>query len=725
MSNVQPAAHAASPKSTIRARMIMNPQSWHGTGDDSMVEHICALLKERGIDAEMALTTPQDHGTRLAHLAATEGFDLVIAVGGDGTVHDVAQGLLGTRVCLGIIPFGTINNIATSLHIPTDLEGACDVLAAQHCHPMDVGMINGKLFMEAVSIGFEAPLFPLGENARHNGFAGALGALIAGLRMIARSSAHSVTVEMDGKRKKVRAQQITICNTPRYGLGFVAAPDARVDDGLLDVVIARFARRRDLVRHYWSIMMGKRQVDQRVIVQRAKRIRLFSHTELPVAMDGAEAGTLPITVVVGPRRLQVCTGLATTELPPVSPMANILRAIAPSDKDVGSNVYTLPERVRRMQQLSSRYWVVAAVIAVFAWFTRKMGWWDRLPSPKSAPEKVLRERERSFAFTVVPFGLAAIFWRLRMHLEAMALLATGGMGIIGSFARRIKRSNPNLIEPDDATMRAVAGMGVLSAGLLASRKVTWRRQLFLGVLSVLGVWFSMAGRRSLDTPVRERDSIALGAGVGALWLGGTLSVLSWLRTGLMHVANVAEVPATGEEAIPKLDPVTDEGDVIAPVAMKVELERGDILLFGPDGTPNARMIEFLTRSHYHHIALYDGDGMVIEAMPGGVRRQALGQRRVTAIRLSISEEQRHTASNWAREHVGDVYDTRGIALIAFDRVFPGLRLGGSSANRFTCAVFIADAYLQAGVDLLPEHRWEDLVPGDFTYLIDTFPKRAK
>jgi len=82
----------------------------------------------------------------------------------------------------------------------------------------------------------------------------------------------------------------------------------------------------------------------------------------------------------------------------------------------------------------------------------------------------------------------------------------------------------------------------------------------------------------------------------------------------------------------------------------------------------------MTRSHYHHVAIYDGNGMVIESMPGGVRSYKLGQRNITGIRPNTPVEQRIAAADWARSHIGDAYDTRGLALIALDRILPGLRL---------------------------------------------------
>ena len=725
MSSIQSETQQHGQQGTRRAKLLINPQAWHGESDGNVIEHICDRLAALGIDAEAVILSPDEPGGDVAKAATQDGFPLIIAAGGDGTIHEIARGLLDTKATLGIIPFGTMNNIAASLNIPTDLDAACEIIAHGKRQNMDVGMINGQPFLEAVSVGFEVPLFSLGEQTRHQGMGGMLRAGVGVLGALIAARPHGITIEMDGQRKLVRAQQITICNTPRYGLGFAPAPDALVDDGRLDIVIERHARRWDIVRHYWSIMNGKRELDTRIQIRRAKRIRLTSKYVMPVAADGESVGSLPANIIVAPRRLHVMAGTrAVSAQTATSPIADILRSMAPHHEQHSPNVFPLADHVERSRKLVTVYWIGAAIVAALAWLAYQLGLWKRLPIPKQRRTTPGQGERHTIALTIIPIGLAAIFWRLRMGIEAVAFLAAGAVGaVVTPLWRQVRRRYPQVVEPDDATMHAVASVGVLAAGLYASRRATWRRNLLMGALAVVGTWLSFLDRTAKEKPERQRESIALGAGLGVLWLGGTLTVIAWAREGLLHVTNSAE--SAPSPATRKASPLPQPGPNLhlsAPVATQMELERGDILLFGPDGTPGAQMIEFLTRSYYHHSAIYDGEGMLLEAMPEGVMRAPLGQRRITAVRMNIPAEQRHAAADWARGHVGDHYDTRGLALIAFDRIFPGLRLGGPPANRFSCAVFVADAYLQVGYDLLPNQRWEDLVPGDFVALIDSPPK---
>ncbi|HUY77189.1 MAG TPA: hypothetical protein VMV29_10490 [Ktedonobacterales bacterium] len=147
------------------------------------------------------------------------------------------------------------------------------------------------------------------------------------------------------------------------------------------------------------------------------------------------------------------------------------------------------------------------------------------------------------------------------------------------------------------------------------------------------------------------------------------------------------------------------------------LKRGDIVLFGPDGTPGALLIQVATVSHYHHVALYDGHNNVIQAMPEGVCRSPLTHPHLIGLRPQVAWWRRRVALWWARTKLGDPYDTRSLFLIEMDRFVPGLRLDNPTADRFSCAVFVAEAYRAAGVDLFPGHRWQDLVPKDFALML--------
>jgi len=156
----------------MKTILILNPVS--GTSMMASNQHapedneatILAALNEYDITPEVWHTTAEDPGEGLAKKAADEGAELVIAAGGDGTIHAVANGLIGTESVLGIIAIGTMNNLARSLQIPEEIRQACRVIAQGDTKRVDAGKINGHVFLEVAGIGLEAALFPAGEEIK-------------------------------------------------------------------------------------------------------------------------------------------------------------------------------------------------------------------------------------------------------------------------------------------------------------------------------------------------------------------------------------------------------------------------------------------------------------------------------------------------------------------------------------------------------------------------------
>src|SRR5579859_1781070 len=155
---------------SMRAVMIFNPTSGISTVTEQRMppeeteRTILEALLDNGLEPQVLYTTPEDGGEGMARQAAEEGVELVIAAGGDGTIHAVANGLIGTQSILGIIPTGTMNNLAHSLNIPETIPAACYTLFNGKTRVIDVGKINDHPFLEVAGVGLEAALFPAAED---------------------------------------------------------------------------------------------------------------------------------------------------------------------------------------------------------------------------------------------------------------------------------------------------------------------------------------------------------------------------------------------------------------------------------------------------------------------------------------------------------------------------------------------------------------------------------
>ena len=298
----------------MRTVLILNPVAGKSrlaeTQEEpkSIEEDLSTALRIYDIEPEVWLTTLEDPGEGLARKAADDHVDLVIAAGGDGTIHAVASGLMSRESTLGIIPMGTMNNLAHSLGIPPSIEAACAVLAKGKTRSIDVGQINEQAFLEVAGIGFEASLFPAGEEIKRTGLLSTVRGVIMGLVSLVTFKPTRLKISLDEKKMRpYDAIQVTICNAPYYGAHFQVGPDILMDDGMLDVFIFRHFSKLAYLRHAVSISQGRRVFQPKIVRRRVKALRITSSDPQDIQADGIPRGQTPaiVQVVMGALRVRV------------------------------------------------------------------------------------------------------------------------------------------------------------------------------------------------------------------------------------------------------------------------------------------------------------------------------------------------------------------------------------------------------------------------------------
>ena len=163
-----------------------------------------AALEAEGVSFDAWPTERAGHATDLARRAVAEGRELVIAAGGDGTVNEVARGLANTETVLGLMPLGSVMNVARTLWVPRDLDGAARVLGEGKILAMDMGRIGDRFFLEAAGVGLAAGLFGYFERLENSSHP--LGVLRAGLRFLWHFGSPRISVEYDGGRLEPERQ---------------------------------------------------------------------------------------------------------------------------------------------------------------------------------------------------------------------------------------------------------------------------------------------------------------------------------------------------------------------------------------------------------------------------------------------------------------------------------------------------------------------------------------
>lgn len=216
--------------------LIINLFAGHGENRNRKVEAAISCLKSNTDTVEFAFTEYPGHATELATKAAAGGFDIVVAVGGDGTVNEVAQGLIGTTTPLGIIPMGSGNGLARDLGISMNIKKSVHNLINGNVRQIDVCRINSQRFLCTSGIGFDAQVADKMAKASSRGF----------LRYIQLTIQESMTFKPFRIKMKVNDLWIekpvflvTFANARQFGNNAYIAPFASISDGLIDVVVVK------------------------------------------------------------------------------------------------------------------------------------------------------------------------------------------------------------------------------------------------------------------------------------------------------------------------------------------------------------------------------------------------------------------------------------------------------------------------------------------------------
>lgn len=265
-----------------RMVFIVNPKA--GTNlqkhiRDSVDKHLNHKKFEYGI----WLTEQEGHAAELAQKALVEGYEMVVAVGGDGSINEVASALVGKEAILGIIPAGSGNGLAMHLGYGRDIDEAIKKLNSAEVQTMDCGTMNGRPFFNIAGVGFDGLVSNLMKGSHWRGFLPYfLKSVEAGLSYTPRAC----RIELDEQVLEEKCFAISIANGPMYGYNFQIAPDARLDDGLFEVVILKDAPVWQYFAAIPAMLNSKIYEADFVEHYAARRVRISAEGENFVHLDG-------------------------------------------------------------------------------------------------------------------------------------------------------------------------------------------------------------------------------------------------------------------------------------------------------------------------------------------------------------------------------------------------------------------------------------------------------
>lgn len=247
------------------------------------------------------LTSAPGDARALAAWAVEKGFRTVVAAGGDGTINEVVNGLVGSDVTLGVLPVGTMNVFAAELGLPGDWQAAWEVIQAGHFRTIDLAVANEQYFVQLAGVGFDAQALQATtwESKRS---LGPLSYLISAAQIAARKPP-TLTVEADDQKRE--GCFVLVGNGRYYGTRLAFFKHAQVDDGKLDVLIFKNLGYLDIARYVGTILMGTHTELKDVEYFQTSKAVVTSNEKVPVEVDGEVATVAPVTFRVSSRKLKV------------------------------------------------------------------------------------------------------------------------------------------------------------------------------------------------------------------------------------------------------------------------------------------------------------------------------------------------------------------------------------------------------------------------------------
>ncbi|MHB8927344.1 MAG: diacylglycerol/lipid kinase family protein [Bacillota bacterium] len=285
----------------MKTLVIVNKTAGHGRATRTWAL-ISPVIRQRGPEYDWAETGSPGHATQLAREAVEQGYQRVIAVGGDGTVHETVNGLARSGVILGVIPAGTGNDFAKGVGLPKAPQEALAAIDSGRVRRIDLARANDRYYMNVAGVGFDAEV--AGEANRIPKYIkGAFAYLLGIARVLPRYSPVSLKIDLDGKLVEQPCLLVSAGNGRYYGGGLKICPEAIPDDGLFDVVIGGDFGKLETLAVLPRVFTGTHVTHPRVKTYRAVKVTIESPVPLLVHADGEIVGLTPVTFELIPGAL--------------------------------------------------------------------------------------------------------------------------------------------------------------------------------------------------------------------------------------------------------------------------------------------------------------------------------------------------------------------------------------------------------------------------------------
>lgn len=265
-------------------------------------------MEDNNCNYQIKVTEKVGDGQLFAEEAKIEGYLTIVSVGGDGTLHEIVNGMAGGTQKLGIVPAGTGNDFARSLDIPFSIEGAIENLIQGKTTLIDLGRLNGEYFINFCSVGLDAIIAEEANKIKRY-FSGTYSYIIGVIKALGKFKSIKVDLVIDNKRYNEEIMLVAVCNGAYYGGGMNIAPQAKVFDGQFDICVVRKMSKLKLLFLFPTIFKGKHTKYDEIEIYRGKSVQVFSKENMHVNADGDIVNSRPVKFEVLHNKIEVIVGI--------------------------------------------------------------------------------------------------------------------------------------------------------------------------------------------------------------------------------------------------------------------------------------------------------------------------------------------------------------------------------------------------------------------------------
>jgi len=297
----------------LKTELIINLTAGGGK-PRAHLKTIFKYLKENGFNFKVSYTSHHGEAIELARKAADKGMDLIVSIGGDGTVNEIVNGIMKSKndPSLGIIPLGWANDFIKSTDIPFDIIGACKILIKGKTKKIDIGAVNGQIYFANVcGVGFDAEVAHLANQLKNrhpnwNSLSAFVYVFATVKKLLSPFSCHNVKIKFDGQEIHSKVLFIAISNGKIYGGRFKITPEAILDDGLLEICLVEEMGRFKYLSIIPKVFKGTHKSIKGIHFYKAKEVIIqFSEPVLAQVSGEVIEGQKEFTITLLPKSLKL------------------------------------------------------------------------------------------------------------------------------------------------------------------------------------------------------------------------------------------------------------------------------------------------------------------------------------------------------------------------------------------------------------------------------------